>query len=211
MTGRWIVFEGMDSTVLEEQASHLAGWLRRGGVPAVVTREPTDGPVGAQLHLILSRRLTVDERAQALLSLADRLDHLYRDDDGILQELARDRYVIGIRYLLSAYADQSETVPWEWLERINAPCPWPDLTIFIDTPVQSGLERQASQGECPPEQTGIQPAGLSLRRQQYLQALERCQAGQKAIVIVAGDQSAEAIHRQCCAWVERLRREPHAA
>jgi len=164
MTGRWIVFEGMDSTVLEEQASHLAGWLRRGGVPAVVTREPTDGPVGAQLHLILSRRLTVDERAQALLSLADRLDHLYRDDDGILQELARDRYVIGIRYLLSAYADQSETVPWEWLERINAPCPWPDLTIFIDTPVQSGLERQAGQGECPPEQTGIQPAGLSLRR-----------------------------------------------
>lgn len=207
MAGRFIVFEGIDSEALTEQARRLAEWLRSEGLPVVVTREPTDGPIGAQIRLVLSDRLTVDELTQAALFAADRMDHLYRAGDGVLQQLARGYYVLCVRYLLSAYAYRSETVKFEWLRQINQPCPWPDLMIFVDVSVQSCFDRLVRQEGYDAGQVDAQKASLTGLRANYLAATEVCQQNGQPVVTVDGNQPAEAIHHACRGLVERLKPE----
>lgn len=210
MAGRFIVFEGIDSEVITDQARRMGEWLRSEGLPVVVTREPTDGPIGAQIRLVLDRRLAVDELTLAALFLADRMDHLNREEDGILTELQRDRYVVCVRYLLSAYAYQSEVAEFEWLKQINQPCPWPDLVIFIDIPVQRCLERLAKQEGYEAKRLEAQKVEMTERRRKYLQAIDRCRLdsnldAKTVIVKINGNQSDAAIHRECRDLVDRLR------
>jgi dTMP kinase len=204
VAGRFIVFEGIDSEVLTDQTRCLAGWLRSEGLPVRVTREPTDGPIGAQIRLILDERLKVDELTRAALFLADRLDHLYRAGDGLLYELEQGYYVVCARYLLSAYAYQSEAADFEWLQQINRLCPWPDVMIFVDTPVQSCLDRLVRQAGYDAERLETQSAMLAEQRCQYLHIIERCRQGGQGVTVIDGDQPAETIHRECRGLVERL-------
>ncbi len=200
---KFIVFEGIDSEVVAEQARRMADWLRDEGLRVVVTREPTDGPIGAQIRLVLNGRLQMDEHAKAVLFLADRLDHLHRPEDGILPELEKGNYVVCIRYLLSAYTQSQEVDP-EWLEQINRLCPWPDLMIFVDTPVGTALDRLVKQEGYDEERTQKKEQELEALRQAYLRAVERCQEEGKSVQTVDGNQTAAAIHRQCRKWAERV-------
>ena len=202
MTGRFIVFEGIDSEVIADQARRMAEWLRGEGLPVVVTREPTDGPIGAQIRLVLNERLQMDAQAQAVLFLADRLDHLYRPEDGIIRELEKGRHVVCVRYLLSAYA-QSGVDP-DWLKRINQMCPWPDLMIFVDTPIERSLNQMIKQEGYDEHRAQEKERELQTHRRAYLQAIARCQAEGRRVRTVSGSQPARAIHRTCRRWVERL-------
>jgi dTMP kinase len=204
MAGRFIVFEGIDNETLVQQTRRLAEWLRDEGLTVVVTREPTDGPIGAQIQLVLNDRLEVDELTQAALFAADRMDHLYRAGDGVLQQVARGYSVLCARYLLSAYAHCGETVEYEWLQQINQPCPWPDLMIFVDTSVQSCFDRFVRQAGYDASQGDVQRTRLTALRAKYLEAITECQRRGQEVVVVNGNQPAEAIHRECRELVERL-------
>ncbi len=202
MNGRFIVFEGIDGEVIADQAHRTAAWLRGEGLPVVVAREPTDGPIGAQIRLVLNGRLQMDAQAQAVLFLADRLDHLYRPGDGIIHELEKGRYVVGVRYLLSAYAQTG--IDPDWLERINRLCLWPDLLIFVDTPVERSLNRMIKQEGYDERRAHKKEQELQAHRQAYLQAITQCQAAGRNVRVVNGSQPAHAIQRACRRWIERL-------
>jgi dTMP kinase len=134
MTGKFIVFDGNDGRVLERQSAQLVAWLRRQGVPVTATHEPSDGPVGGQVRQVLSGRLAVASLTSPLLFLADRLDHLHKNGDGILAQLAQGKWVVCTRYLLSALAYQTGHASLDWLAQINRPCPWPDVMVWCDSP-----------------------------------------------------------------------------
>jgi dTMP kinase len=204
MAGKFIVFEGIDSDVIVDQAGRLAGWLRSEGLRSVTTREPTDGPIGAQIRLVLNDRLQVDELTLAALFLADRVDHLYRKGDGILYLLKQDQQVVCVRYLLSAYAYQNEVVELEWLKQINQPCSWPDLMIFIDTPVQSCLDRFIRQRGFDDRQAQEKERELAEQRRNYLRAIEQCRSDGQEVHVADGNQPSATIHRACRDLVERL-------
>jgi dTMP kinase len=141
--GRFIVFEGIDGSGLSTQAFRLQGYLRDVlGLPAHLTKEPTDGPAGANVRLKLRGRLTMDEATLALFFAADRLDHLATD---ILPRLAAGIPVISDRYCLSSFAYQSLSLELDWLRAINSRCRPPDLTIFLDVPVNICMARLRSQ------------------------------------------------------------------
>jgi len=211
MAGRFIVFEGIDTEVLIDQAGELSAWLRSEGLVSTVTREPTDGPFGAQLRLILSDRLEVDAFTKAALFMTDRMDHLYREE-GILKDLDKGVYVVCIRYLLSTYAYQSREVQaaakhfklvpksleaFEWLRNINQLCPWPDLVIFIDSTVEGCLQRVR-------ERAGAEVAAQKTLQERYEQdraayhaVIERCQAWGQEVLVIDGNQPTATIQRLC--------------
>jgi thymidylate kinase len=100
------------------------------------TNEPTYGPAGAQVRLMRQGRLQIAPASQALLWVADRLDHLNREE-GILYWLGKGYLVLSVHYSLYPYALLWEHVDHDWLWQINAYCRTADLTLFIDLPVSA--------------------------------------------------------------------------
>lgn len=153
--GLFIVFEGIDGSGTTTQCrllqSHLQERIR--GREVVVTAEPTSGPVGLLIRSILRGRIVsrgpygpsapFDPRALALLFASDRLDHL-RCEIGPL--LRRGTTVICDRYVLSSLAYQGLDADLSWLREVNRFAPEPDLTIFLDLPVEVAIERIARRG-----------------------------------------------------------------
>ena len=106
--GVFVVLEGIDGAGTTTQAQRWAAHLRAQRRLVHVTHEPSGGPVGAQIRLVLTQRISlpVTRRAEvmALLFAADRLDHVSSEVEPHL----RDGYVvISDRYDLSSLAYQS--------------------------------------------------------------------------------------------------------
>jgi dTMP kinase len=154
--GRLIVLEGVDGSGTTTQARLLGQALTRLGRQAVLTAEPTAGPVGALLRRALTHALRdaadqpveLDFAALALLFAADRLDHNTRV---LRPALAAGKSVISDRYTLSSLLYQSLTAPQDrdwlpWLRQINAQALVPDLVLVLDVPAKTASERRQSRG-----------------------------------------------------------------
>lgn len=194
LSGKFIVFEGLDGSGTADLASRLVEWLVKRRLRCWLTREPSDGPVGSLLRQWLAKRSRLSEEALALCFAADRVDHLYRQG-GILDRLRGGDYVVCDRYYLSTYAYQQQEEPVDpnrpwidlgWLRAVNEKwCLEPDLTFFVDAPIDLCLRRMI---EVEPRELGhmsvIQLATteeeelkrarteMERQRQNYLAAIE---------------------------------------
>jgi dTMP kinase len=148
--GKFIVLEGLDGSGTTTQAEILVEFLKKQGKDVVLTNEPTQGPIGMLVRLILSNRLRMatddkkldylSDQSIALLFAADRLDHLQHT---ILPALEAGKWVVSDRYVLSSYAynmgmDQKN---FDWVRTINSKAIFPDLTLFLYTSVGICEER----------------------------------------------------------------------
>ena len=136
--GKFIVFEGIDGSGLTTQAGLLRGWIESQGRECYLTKEPSDGPAGSVIRLVLANRLSLGSEALALLFAADRVDHLATD---IEPKLAAGINVISDRYYLSSLAYQSLDCDLSWLRDINRLVIAPDLTILMNTPPELSVKR----------------------------------------------------------------------
>ncbi len=142
LPGRFIVLEGLDGAGTTTQAHELVNFIKGMGWPVIFTSEPSVGPMGYVIRLMLSKRLISEQRSHvqetlsndstALLFAADRLDHLQHT---IMPQLAEGFFVICDRYYLSSYAYQmnADRSNYDWLRTINSRCRRPDLTLFLRT------------------------------------------------------------------------------
>jgi dTMP kinase len=101
--GHFIAFEGGDGVGKSTQVDLLAAHLRGRGCDVVVTREPGDSRIGAEVRAILLDGGELDVRAEALLFAADRADHV---TSLISPALNRGAVVITDRYVDSSIAYQ---------------------------------------------------------------------------------------------------------
>jgi dTMP kinase len=150
--GRFIVLEGIDGAGTTTQSRMLADWLRLIGRKALLTREPSDGPIGHLIRDILSGRMVVrdgqsavrsrarplDPGCVALLFAADRVDHL---DAEVRPALARGVDVISDRYYHSSLAYQGQDFSQAWIRQINGLATAPDVTYLLDVPSRVGTRR----------------------------------------------------------------------
>ncbi|MDK2971372.1 MAG: dTMP kinase [Candidatus Sumerlaeota bacterium] len=140
--GKFVVFEGLDGAGTSTQITRLRDWLVERGERVETSREPSDGPIGLLIRQALGHRLDIDPATLALLFAADRTDHLFNATDGVVRTLESGAWVLTDRYVLSSLAYQATTgLPPEWVAQINARAIEPDLTIFIDTPVDVCVAR----------------------------------------------------------------------
>jgi dTMP kinase len=135
-----IVFEGIDGAGTTTQSALYADHLKSLRRRVHVTREPSGGPVGHMLRLVLGGRLTLasarQAEAMALLFAADRLDHV---DHEIGPHLRDGSVVLCDRYVLSSIAYQSATARSEdtvaveaWIRTLNRHAIVPTATVVLD-------------------------------------------------------------------------------
>ncbi len=140
--GLFVALEGIDGAGTTTQAKALGSALRERGVPCLVTREPSDGPIGTYIRTVLAGGATATPATMALLFAADRLDHV---DRVIQPALERGEVVISDRYLLSSLAYQgTELGDPAWVAALNSRALEPDITFLLDIPVEVAARRRSS-------------------------------------------------------------------
>lgn len=152
--GVFVVIEGIDGAGSTTQCARYASHLRASRRMVHVTREPSAGPVGSLIRLILTQRITLPRahqaEAMALLFAADRLDHVAAEVEPHL----RDGYVVvSDRYDLSSLAYQSITAgagdaaaSVEWIRALNRHARRPDVTVVLDVSPEVAAQRRRERG-----------------------------------------------------------------
>ncbi|MEZ5016220.1 MAG: dTMP kinase [Flavipsychrobacter sp.] len=142
--GKFFVFEGIDGSGKSTQIELLSQKLQDEGHKVYSTCEPTDGQIGKFIRSILKGENKTDEQTIAALFLADRLDHLHNEENGLLKKIEEGYIIICDRYYFSSYAYHSAHVPLDWVIKANslpANLLKPDLNIFLDLAPEKSMER----------------------------------------------------------------------
>jgi len=202
--GKFFAFEGIDGAGLTTQSSLLKDWFENQGFATFLTKEPTDGPIGSQIRLVLSKRLRMGSTALALAFAADRMDHL---DTDIVSKINNGVIVISDRYYLSSYAYQSLDLELGWLANVNSKCLKPHLTILLDVPAlicKKRMERMRWHVELY-EQT----EKLERVRENFLSIAEQMRKNGENIEVVDGNRPLSEIHKDIrIAVMKSLKKTP---
>ena len=205
----FIVIEGTDGSGVSTQSALLEKKLKDEGREVYLTKEPTNGPAGAMIRLILTGRLSsnigdtdtksVDPYTLALLFASDRMDHLYND---INNKLDIGVSVVCDRYYLSSLAFQGLDIEFNWLYAINSKCRKPDLTVFLDVPAALSwkrMQRNRWRVELFEEQSKLEQV-----RQNYIKAIDYLTKQGENIVIVNGNLPTIEVHRSILKAAKRI-------
>ncbi len=142
--GSLIAFEGLDGCGKSTQLDLLAAVLRARH-DVLVTREPTDGPMGRRLreHARSGDRVSAEQEFEWFME--DRREHVR---DTILPALQAGTVVLTDRYTLSSVAYQGARGldPASILAANEAEFPLPDLALLFEVEPAVGLERVRARG-----------------------------------------------------------------
>jgi dTMP kinase len=143
--GRFITLEGIEGAGKSTVATALAAALRTHGVTVVATREPGGTPLAERLREVVLQRGAerISPEAETLLMFAARAVHV---ENLIRPALARGEWVICDRYTdaTRAYQGGGRGVSAAFIETLSREVLGgftPDLTLLLDLPVMTGLER----------------------------------------------------------------------
>lgn len=182
--GKFIAFEGIDGSGKSTQIRMLAEKLNKEGIFPYTTMEPTDSPIGSMIHQIMTGRMKTDNKVIAALFVADRLDHLTNDVNGILKKIEEGTTVLTDRYYFSSYAYHSVDMPMDWVISANAQSSEllkPDVNLFIDVNPDVALERIAKNRF--QQELFEKKSRLIQVREQYLRAFDKLKDTEKVIMI----------------------------
>lgn len=143
--GRFLTLEGIEGAGKSTVAAALATALRARGITVVATREPGGTPLAERLREVVLQRgaETLSPQAETLLMFAARAVHV---DNLIRPALARGEWVICDRYTdaTRAYQGGGRGVATPFIETLSRETVGgltPDLTLLLDLPVETGLQR----------------------------------------------------------------------
>lgn len=152
MTGKLIIFEGVEGCGKTSQMQLCAQWLESLGISVVVTREPGGTELGLHLRRILlnnPENLPISQVTELLLYAADRAQHVAQE---LKPHLAAGKYILCDRYTHSttAYQGYGRGLNISLINQLNHIATdglVSDLTIWLDVDVEVGLARkQAATG-----------------------------------------------------------------
>ena len=144
--GAFICIEGIDASGKTTQAHRLVRNLRRRGLDAVYTTEPSTGEIGKLIRdHVLNRKKRVPVAVEALLFAADRVDHVEKE---IKPALQKGKIVICDRYVYSTLAYQGAAdLDLNWIEQINQFALVPNMALFLDVSPEVVIERMQSKSK----------------------------------------------------------------
>jgi dTMP kinase len=143
--GKFITFEGTEGVGKTTNMDFVAQTLAARGIKLVRTREPGGTPMAERVRAILldPQSETIDPEAELLLVFAARAQHLARV---IRPALESGSWVLCDRFTDATYAYQGggrglPIARIAALEREVQGTLQPDLTIYLDLPIATGLAR----------------------------------------------------------------------
>jgi len=189
----FIAFEGIDGSGKSTQVKLLTEKLIAAGHKVYSTFEPTDSPIGSLIRNIFKGRMAADHKTIAALNVADRLDHLHNQINGLLKKLEEGYTIITDRYYFSSYAYHGVHVDIDWViaaNTLSAATLKPDLNIFIDVDPEVSMQRlNSTRGTIELYET---LDNLKQVRAKFLEAFEKLKDEEK-IVTINGNQTVAAI------------------
>ncbi len=196
----FIALEGIDGSGKSTQAKLLAANLTAAGHKVYTTFEPSDGVVGTMVRSILKGSIKADNRTIAALFLADRLDHLLNQTNGLVKMLADGYTVITDRYYFSSYAYHGTHMDMDWVIAGNSMCAdilRPDMNLFIDVSPEVSMQRITANRQGTELYETLE--NLTNVKAKYMEAFDKLRQ-QEHIVTVDGNGSPDAI--AAAIWAE---------
>jgi dTMP kinase len=153
LSGLFLVVDGAHSRATRAYAALLAEFVSNGNYRFVVTSEPTDTPTGRRVRELLrttsERAESVEPETAALLSAADRAEHVAAV---IRPALQRGEVVVCERYMLTSLALHGAGRGAD-IERIRGVNLWgssglqPDLALVVDAAAEDDGEFAGGYGD----------------------------------------------------------------
>ncbi|WP_250504945.1 dTMP kinase [Bowdeniella massiliensis] len=193
----FITFEGGDGAGKSTQIRRLAELLREDGHDVLVTFEPGEGELGAELRRLMQHSGHIHARTEALLFAADRAEHVARI---VRPALERGAIVLSDRYLDSsvAYQGAARELGTQEIRDLSL---WatdgllPDLTILFDLDPRIGAARRTGE----PDRLEREPLAFHTRvRDNFLAAAA---AEPERFVVIDAAREPEAIAADVAAAV----------
>lgn len=147
--GFFITFEGADGSGKTTQIAKTAEWLASLGYEVICTREPGGTSLAERIReLVLAVDLKVAHKAETLLYLAARADHM---EQLIKPSLAAGKMVLCDRFSDSTFVYQGtgRGIPVSTLKAMDAFATGsvvPDVTLLLDGDTQELLTRRTNRG-----------------------------------------------------------------
>ena len=189
----FITFEGIDGSGKSTHVKLLTEKLEKEGFKVYPTFEPTHSPIGSIIKDIFKHKIEADHKTIAALFLADRLNHLLNETDGILKKMREGYTVISDRYYFSSYAYHGTHMDIDWVIQANSLCAdllRPDLTIFIDVPPDVCMQRLKEDRNTIELYESLE--NLHNVREKYLEAFDKLKQVEN-VFITDGDRPFETI------------------
>lgn len=193
---KFIVFEGLDGSGKSTQASLLAHALQQKGAKVWLTAEPTTGDMGQLIRQIFKGKKNAHPSTITTLFAADRLEHIWHEQDGLLKKIKEEYIVICDRYYFSSFAYHSVHVPMDWVMECNTIALQslrPDLNIYIDLPPEKCMQRIND------NRTSVELYetldNLKTVQQNYFAAFEKLSQDEKVIKI-NGEGNEQEVHQK---------------
>jgi thymidylate kinase (EC 2.7.4.9) len=172
--GKFITVEGTEGVGKSTNIAFIQNLIESRGVELVISREPGGTPLAEELREILlnKRDELFDPTAELLTVFAARAQHL---NSVILPALAQGKWVLCDRFTDATFAYQGAGRGLSLdviagLESIVQQGRQPDMTIFLDIDVRTGLERASARAE------------LDRFESEKIEFFERVRAGYKSRV-----------------------------
>lgn len=193
-----VAVEGLDGSGKSTLARNLKGMLDREGVDAILTSEPTNGPIGRAIKAYLGGEGERDIVLEALMFAADRIWHLHHL---VMPALEEGRLVVTDRYKYSSLAYQGGgEISRGWVEEINRFAPEADLALFLDVDPEICMRRL--------EETGRKASrmeSLEIQWEIYRRYLDLVEEGR--LVRIDGREDEETVAEEAFKIIlERLKR-----
>ena len=191
LTGRLIVFEGLDQSGKQTQSGELAAWLRgRGRRVESLSFPDYQTPIGSEIARALAGASDYTPDVMQLLYVANRFEWKPK----IAEWLAAGAVVLSDRYVASSIAyGETQGLDPAWLASVQAPLPQPDLTILLDIAPETAAGRKSAGRDRYERDLAL----LGRVRGSYLR-----QAAQSGWVRIDGEQDPARVAREVASAVE---------
>ena len=205
-SNKFITIEGSEGAGKSTCIDFIRQWFAKHGITPLMTREPGGTPLAEEIRelLLAQRDEPVHSDTELLLMYASRVQHC---EMTIKPALNSGQWVISDRFNDASFAYQG-TAREMSLTRMTSLDEWalhgfkPDFTIFLDVPVEIGLERAGLRSS--PDRFEQESMDFFHRvREGYL---ARANAERERFIIIDASQSIPEVEQQLAVALETILR-----